>query len=68
MRKGLSAKSKERIQVLKYTYEEADVLAFIARIEAILEQIKAHRFDRPAIGHPQFCDCWKYEKALEVNE
>lgn len=68
MRKGLSPKSKERIQVLKYTYEEADILAFIARVESIIEKIRAHQFDRPAIGHPQFCDCWKYEKALEVND
>lgn len=67
MRKGLSAKSKDRIQVLKYHYEEADVLAFISRIEAILEQIRARRFDRPSIGHPQFCDCYKFEKALEVD-
>ena len=67
MRKGLSAKSQDRIQILKYKYEEADVLAFVARIESILEKIRAHQFDRSVIGHPQFCDCWKYEKALEVN-
>lgn len=67
MRKGLSAKSKERIQVLKYYYEEADILAFIARIESVLEQIRARQFDRPLVGHPQFCDCSKFERELDVT-
>lgn len=68
MRKGLSAKSKDRIQILKYTYEEADVLAFMARIESIIEKIRAHQFDRPTIGHPPFCDCYKFEKALSTED
>jgi len=67
MRKGLAVNSKNRIQVLKYYYEEADVHAFVARIESILEQIRARQFNRPSIGHPTFCDCFKFSEALNVD-
>jgi len=67
MRKGLSLNSKNRIQILKYYYEEADVLSFVARIESTLEKIRARQFNVPAIGHPPYCDCEKYRKGLDVN-
>lgn len=60
MRKKL--KKADRIQVLRYEYEPADLLAFMGRIEAFIDGIRLKRFDKPAQNHPRFCDCERFNK------
>ena len=63
MRKGL--KGSDRIQLLKYQYDEADLLAFCGRIEAFIENVRAKNFTKPARDHPRFCDCVKFDELFE---
>jgi hypothetical protein len=64
LRKGL--KSDDRVQIVHLTYDEADMAALFYRIQAILMRIANREFDRPTMGHPQFCQCFKYEEALAI--
>ena len=63
MRKGLVGMNK--IQLLKYIYEEVDLLAFMGRIEAFIENVRLQRFDRSSNGHERWCDCLKFDKLFE---
>lgn len=65
LRKGL--KSDDRIQVVKLEYDEADMVAFYFRVEAILHKIANREFDIPKVGHLHFCRCKDYEEALSVK-
>ena len=60
-------KSPDRIEVVQLEYDMADMLAFYFRGKAILVRITQRQFDRPAIGHPGYCNCLKYEEALSVK-
>lgn len=55
----------DRIQILRYEYEEADLLAFMTRIESFIENVRAQRFERPTSGHERWCDCLKFDKLFE---
>lgn len=55
----------DRIQVLRYEYEMADLLAFMTRIESFIENVRAKRFDRPNVNHDRWCDCHKFDKLFE---
>lgn len=61
-------KSEDRIQILPYTYDEADIMSFIAKVEITLEKIRNREFDRPAMGHQNWCDCYRFEEALDVSD
>lgn len=65
LRKGL--KSEDRIQVVELHYDEADMIAFYYRVQAILARISQREFVRPSQGHASFCDCWEFENALSIN-
>ncbi len=66
LRKDL--KSPDRVEVVQLEYDEADMQAFYFRVEAILQKIAMREFDRPARGHANYCDCWKFEKELSVKD
>lgn len=55
----------DRIQILRYEYEEADLLSFMTRIESFIEGVRLKRFDRPTRDHPRFCDCDKFSSMIE---
>jgi len=37
-------------------------------IEIILQKISNGEFERPLVNHPYWCDCYKYEEALNINQ
>jgi len=37
-------------------------------VELILHQINNGEFERPMVNHPRWCDCYKYEEALNINQ
>lgn len=63
MRKGV--KGPDRIQILRYEYEEADLFAFMGRIEAFIEGVRARNFSKSTVNHPRFCDCAKFDALFE---
>jgi len=34
----------------------------------ILDKIKSREFNRPTGFHPKWCDCYTYEKYLNINQ
>lgn len=63
MRKKM--KGPDRIQILRYEYEEADLLAFCGRIEAFIENVRARNFAKSTVNHPRFCDCTKFDELFD---
>lgn len=61
-------KKEDRIQVLSYSYDKSDISTFFEEIKSILAKIKNREFNRPAKGHPRFCDCSKFEEALKYDK
>lgn len=61
----LKKRKKDKLQYLCFTYEISDILSFDADVRVTLEKIANREFDKPAVGHPRFCDCKKYEEALQ---
>lgn len=66
LRKGL--KSPDRVQVVSLKFDEADMLAFYEQVKSILTKIANREFSRPRSGHANFCDCYKFEKLLDVSQ
>ncbi len=66
LRKGL--KSEDRVQVLSLKFDEADMLAFYVQVKSILTRISNREFSRPRSGHANWCDCFKYESMLSLND
>ena len=62
-----SLKSPDRIEVVQLEYDMADMLAFYMRVKAILTKIAMRQFDRPVLAHAEWCNCLKYEEALNVK-
>lgn len=54
----------DKIQVLRYDYEEADLMVFMTRIEAFIENVRNKKFDRPQ-KHERWCDCLKFDTLFE---
>lgn len=65
LRKGL--KTEDRIEVVRLKYDEADLVACFYRIQAILAKIANKEFSRPSMGHAGYCQCRKFDEALNVN-
>ena len=65
LRKGL--KREDKIEVVRLVYDEADIVATFYRIQAILVRIGNREFSKPALGHASYCQCTKYESALDVK-
>jgi len=63
----LKNRKRERLQVLRYQYDLADIVEFDARVRAILEKIKLRDFNFTTPCKAYWCDCKKYKKALDVN-
>lgn len=60
-------KSGDRIQVLSYEYDKADIATFFEEVKAILSKIRNREFDKPLKNHDRWCDCQKFEEALKIN-
>lgn len=60
----IKKRKRDKIQHLHLQYDEADMLAFDSKVRTILEKIRNRQFDRPRMGHPPYCDCYKFEKLL----
>lgn len=65
LRKGL--KSINRVEVVPLHYDLMDMEIFYQRVKSILHKIANREFERPIIGHAGFCQCKKYDEALDVN-
>jgi hypothetical protein len=55
----------DKIQVIRYEYDEADLLSFMTRIESFIENVRLKRFDKPTRDHERWCDCQKFDKLFE---
>ena len=64
----LKKRKNDKIQHLHLEYDEADLLAFDAKVRAMLEKIRNREFDRPVRGHDYFCDCTKIEALLSNTQ
>lgn len=60
-------KKENRIEIVQLHYDEADMVAFFYRVQSILARISNREFDRPTSGHPNYCDCWEFQKALSIT-
>ena len=60
-------KGDDRVQVVKLEYDMADMVAFYQRVKNILTRIANREFERPSHGHPNYCQCLKYEEKLKVS-
>lgn len=60
----IKKRKTNKIQHLKINYDMADLLMFDSKVRSIIENIKNRQFEKPLKGHPFFCECGKYEKAL----
>jgi RecB family exonuclease len=52
------------IQVLTYHPTIDALVASFEEIEIVLQKINNNEFNRPKGYHPNYCDCYKFEKAL----
>ncbi len=66
LRKGLVR--EDRVQVVNLRVDEADMVEFYYRVKSILLKISNREFPRGSMGHQNFCDCYKFEKALSLNK
>lgn len=62
----LKKKEKDRIQHFVLEYQLADLLAFNERVLVTFEKIKNREFERPSRGHMPFCECFRFDKLLNV--
>lgn len=65
LRKNL--KTDDRIEIVELEYDRADMVAFYFRVKGILQKIQNREFDAPMVGHPPYCQCRKYEEALNIE-
>ena len=54
------------MQVLTYEPDIDELTILFGEIKQMLIEINQGLFDRP-IGHTSWCDCWKFEEYLKVN-
>jgi RecB family exonuclease len=57
----------EVIQVLTYQPTLDDLAEMYSEVDAILDKVEAGEFSRPTKGHPPYCDCYAYEKMLNLK-
>ena len=57
----------ETYQVLSNHCTLEDLASTFEEIEIIINKINNHEFDRPPGFHPPWCDCHRYEEALNLN-
>jgi hypothetical protein len=57
---------EDRIQVIKIIPTEQTLLEFYHLVDVVLQKIANREFSKSA-NHPRFCDCSRYETALNVN-
>lgn len=69
LKKFKKSKTDQTVQVIRYTPTIDELAGAFEEVELILQKIKAGIFDRPQGSyHPKYCDCYKYEKALELQQ
>jgi CRISPR/Cas system-associated exonuclease Cas4 (RecB family) len=61
-------RSGEVHQVLSQNCSLIDLASTFEEIECILHKINNNEFDRPKGYHPRYCDCFKYDEFLNLNE
>lgn len=64
----LKNKKSDRIQHIAIEYEMIDLLEFDKRVRSILDKIKNKEFDRPLRGHAPYCDCFKFDELLKLEQ
>jgi len=67
LKKHKRTKRDKVMQIIEYVPTEEDLTEAWYEVECILDQIESGKFDRPATGHPRFCDCYKYEALLGIK-
>ena len=63
----IKKRKKNKIQHLEFKYDMSEMLAFDSKVRSILQKIKNREFERPSHGHPYFCECTKFDAALNIN-
>jgi hypothetical protein len=58
---------EEVIQILEHTPTMEELGAAFEEVDLIIDKIEAGIFDRPQKKHPRWCDCYKYEKLLNIQ-
>ena len=61
-------RKKDRIQHLHYEYDIADLIAFDARVRAILDKIKNRHYNFGQFCKKPFCGCRKMHDLLDIKE
>lgn len=55
------------VQVIRYRPTKEDLAEAWEELDTVLDKIEAGMFERPLSGHPRYCDCFKYERALGLK-
>lgn len=58
---------EEVIQILSYKPTIEELAMAWEEIDAMIDKIEAGMFERPTENHPRYCDCYKYEKLLNIK-
>ena len=67
LKKFKTSKFDKTVQVIRYKPTIEDLAEAWEELDTILDKIEAGVFERPTHGHPRYCDCYKYEKALGIK-
>ena len=71
LKKHKTHKRDQVLQTISSHVTHDDLAAAFEEVELIIEKINSGIFDRPrgpGVYHPDYCDCYKYEKALATND
>lgn len=67
LKKYRQTKRDEVIQVISYKPTLEDLAGAWEEVDFLLEKIESGHFERPRYGHPNYCDCYKYERFLGIK-
>ncbi len=67
LKKYKKFETDQTYQILTVKHSLVDLAATFDEIELIIHKINNNEFERPKGYHPRWCDCYKYEEALNIN-
>ena len=67
LKKHKRTKRDSVMQIIEYVPTIEDLTEAWYEMQCILAEIESGKFERPAHGHPRFCDCYKYEALLGIK-
>lgn len=67
LKKRKSTKRDKTLQIIPYKPTIDELAGMWYEVECIIAEIEAGHFDKPKTGHPNYCDCRKYEELLGIR-